>query len=769
MSKSRWAWLWLLGACAAPPSTSRLDPALVPVRDHLLPMLIRHQRELGVPGIGIAVLDVDPDSGVERWWIGGCGTLRPGGPPLDPEAVFRVASISKLYTATAAMVLVERGQLDLDAPVRRYLPEFVPHDPFGQPVTLRHLLGHRAGLVREPPVGNYFDASEPTLAATVASLRDTALVHPPGTARKYSNPGFGVVGELVARCTGSSFAAAVRELVLAPLQLHDSDFAPRPDLLAAAAGGVMWTYDGRAIPTPDFAFGYGPAADLRSTTADLCRFARSWLPTAKRRVLQPSTQAAMWQLAADEASGCGLGFFVAPFEGGSVVGHDGAVYGFASALRALPAAGIAVAVVCTKDFANALAESIASEALRAALAARRGEPLPPREFPVPVGAAAANRLAGRWNVPPHWIDLRVVGDELFYDPNIGVRTRLRRASDGSLVSDDVLSLGDRRLHEREDGSLSDGKEIYVRDTEPAAPPPAELLPLLGEYGADHNVLVVYEDRGRLGVLIEWLVRDLPDRLGPDEYVFPPGMYSGDRLRFERDAAGRVTAAVVGGARFARRELPAGGFRITPQRPIAELLAAAAAASPPASPPGMRAPELVDLATLSPTLRVDLRYTTADNFVGAPVYPPGARALLQAPAAQALLQAHRQLARRGLGLCILDAYRPWSVTKVFWEATPPALREFVADPAKGSRHNRGCAVDLTLYELASGRVVAMPSEFDEFTPRAYPLYPGGTTQQRWYRDQLWAAMTAAGFTVNESEWWHFDHADWPRYPIGNTPL
>jgi D-alanyl-D-alanine dipeptidase len=208
--------------------------------------------------------------------------------------------------------------------------------------------------------------------------------------------------------------------------------------------------------------------------------------------------------------------------------------------------------------------------------------------------------------------------------------------------------------------------------------------------------------------------------------------------------------------------------LTPERPIAELLAEAALASPPALA-AERQNDLVALATLDPTLRIDLRYATDDNFVGAAVYPPTARAWLQRPAAEALLRAHRALAALGLGLWIFDAYRPWSVTKVFWDATPPRLREFVADPAQGSRHNRGCAVDLTLYELRTGKPVSMPSAFDEFTPRAYPRYPGGNSQQRWHRDLLRQVMETAGFTVNSSEWWHFDHADWQRYPVGNTTL
>ncbi len=757
-------------ACVAPPSRGAADhPALGRVAADLSPYVERHLRELGIPGATLAVLDVDPATGEERLFARGFGAFAADGRAMPASAVGRVASISKLFTATAAMALVERGQLDLDAPVTRYLPEWAPQDPFGVPVTLRQLMGHRAGIVRESPVGHYFDPSAPSLEATVASLNDTALVHAPGSAFKYSNPGVGVVGEVVARVAEKPFEDAVRELVLGPLQLADSDFAPRSDLLARVPEGAMWTYDGRTIPTPQWPFGYGPAANLYSTAADLVRFARSWMPDAVVRVLRPDTQAAMWALPPGGSRGCGLGFFVRELDGHLQVGHDGAVYGFASALRALPDEGLAVAVICTKDFANDVAEAIADRALRAALANRRGEALPPPEFPAPVGVAAARALAGFWRCGENWVWLHERGGELYYDPNIGVRTRLRRAADGSLIADDPLGIGGaRRLTILPNGNPHDGEFEYVRDDSVPPPPPAELLPLLGEYGWDHNVLIVYEDQGRLGVLIEWVVRDLPDREGPDRYRFPPGMYGGDRLEFERDDRGAVVAAVVGGARFPRRPDPDANFRITPVRPVAELIEAAKAAAPPQQAGPRRDFDLLDLRAIGPTLKLDVRYATANNFLGAPIYP-AAVAKLQRPAAEALKRVHETLAERGLGLVVFDAYRPWSVTKVFFDATPASMRHFVADPGHGSRHNRGCAVDLSLYDLATGEVVEMPSGYDEFTPRAYPDYPGGTSRQRYHRELLRRAMEEQGFAVYEFEWWHFDFHSWRDYPVGNEVL
>jgi D-alanyl-D-alanine dipeptidase len=173
--------------------------------------------------------------------------------------------------------------------------------------------------------------------------------------------------------------------------------------------------------------------------------------------------------------------------------------------------------------------------------------------------------------------------------------------------------------------------------------------------------------------------------------------------------------------------------------------------------------LIELTELSKTIKLDIRYATANNFVGRPVYSE-ARAFLQRPAAEALVRVHEKLNEQGLGLVIFDGYRPWTITKLFWEVVPEDKRKFVADPAKGSKHNRGCAVDLSIYDLKTGKFIDMPSGFDEFTERASPNYTGGTEKERANRDLLRSLMEAEGFSVNPNEWWHFDYKDWEKYAI-----
>lgn len=208
------------------------------------------------------------------------------------------------------------------------------------------------------------------------------------------------------------------------------------------------------------------------------------------------------------------------------------------------------------------------------------------------------------------------------------------------------------------------------------------------------------------------------------------------------------------------------FRIEPVRPVAELRAAALAAEPPRESGEFLEPDLVEVRAVEPSIRYDIRYATTNNFMGERFYT-APHAFLQRPAAEALARAHHALAQRGYGILVHDAYRPWHVTRMFWDATPDSLRDFVADPAAGSRHNRGAAVDVSLFDLASGRVAPMPSGYDEFTERAHASYAGGTTEQRRNRDLLRSAMEAEGFTVLPNEWWHFDYDGWRSWPILNV--
>lgn len=176
--------------------------------------------------------------------------------------------------------------------------------------------------------------------------------------------------------------------------------------------------------------------------------------------------------------------------------------------------------------------------------------------------------------------------------------------------------------------------------------------------------------------------------------------------------------------------------------------------------------LVELVKLDSTILLDIRYATSNNFVGQPVYKE-ARAFLQKDAAESLKRINASLKPLGYGIMVFDGYRPWDVTKIFYDVTSKENKKFVADPKEGSRHNRGCAVDVSLYDLKTKKEIQMPGAYDEMTERSYYDYTGGTEEQRKMRDLLIEKMQADGFTVYKYEWWHFDFKDWQKYRITNV--
>jgi zinc D-Ala-D-Ala dipeptidase len=303
-----------------------------------------------------------------------------------------------------------------------------------------------------------------------------------------------------------------------------------------------------------------------------------------------------------------------------------------------------------------------------------------------------------------------------------------------------------------------------------AEPAGEMAALIGEYGSRDRLLTVYEEDGRLlADGIDWN-RALLRRLGPTRFAPESNGSPGTVvLAFQLDEQHRAEAVTVGNTRLPAADIGRdvietirAGVRADP----AALREKALKETPPAEPPAKRVTDLVNLATLGSSIKFDIRYATSNNLMGFPLYEKP-MAYLQRPAADALRRVANSLAPLGYGLLVFDAYRPWFVTKMFWDATPVSSHMFVADPSEGSRHNRGCAIDLTLYDTTTGKEVEMTGRFDEMSPRSYADFIGGTSRQRWLRDLLRNAMESQGFRVYPQEWWHFDYEDWQDYAIGNV--
>ncbi len=766
--------MFALGSVVEDVSQPSRPPAAYAAAIEKLQAAIQHEvAQKGLPAFSISL--VDDDSVI---WQSGFGFQDSDQKvPATADTVYRVGSISKLFTDMALLQLVAEGKLDLDAPVESYLPEFRPNNQYGIPVTLRQLMSHRSGLVRESPVGNYFDPDEPTLAETVASLNRTSLVYKPETRTKYSNAAIAVVGAVLEKRLERSHPEQIRTMILDPLAMSASSFVVTPAIEPTLATGWMRTYDGRRFEAPTFLLGTGPAGNLYSSTSDLSKFLICLFndgKTESKEVIRPEMLRLMTTPIEDsegKPQGFGLGFAIQEFDGTTKIGHGGAVYGFSTQLEALPERKLGVVAAASLDGSNGVVGRLSEYALRLMMAAKDGDVLPSYPMTVEVPAARAAELVGEY----HELDGERLTQISEFDGEVfmqrGTFRHQLRASveDGSIVTDDAIGFG-TKVHLDNGDRLIVDDVIYLR-AEDVSPPdiPERWKGLIGEYGWDHNTLYILEDQKKLYALIEWFYYYPLKEVSENVFEFPDhGLYHGERLRFSRDADGNATAVEAAEVNFLRREVGTKNgetFKITPVKPIDELRAEALASSPPAEPGKYRDPDLVELVDLDPMIKLDIRYATENNFTGAVFYQQP-RAFMQRPAAEAVMRANARLGRLGLGLLIHDAYRPWHVTKMFWEATPGNLKDFVANPANGSRHNRGCAVDLTLYDLATGSPVQMVAGYDEFSPRSFPNYPGGTAKQRWYRQLLRRAMEAEGFTVYEYEWWHFDFKDWKQYRIGN---
>ena len=304
---------------------------------------------------------------------------------------------------------------------------------------------------------------------------------------------------------------------------------------------------------------------------------------------------------------------------------------------------------------------------------------------------------------------------------------------------------------------------------PPDPPPPDQQRLVGLYGRRGAQLSLFEDGGALFADGCGFARAPvgPARDGVRLATRAPTAEGPSPAPLRLHERGHAAFITIGEARYERRDFDSEAA--APERaPNTRDPSPGGPASPPVDPSATLANDLVCVLEIDPTIRLDIRYATADNFMGFPLYEAPV-AYLQRPAAEALGRVQRAIAAQGYGLIVHDAYRPWSITRLFWDAIPPAFRAFVADPAVGSKHNRGCAVDVTLCALTDGEAVDMPGRYDEASARSSAGFTGGASRQRWFRDRLREAMEAAGFAVQPDEWWHFDFETWRDYPVSDIGL
>lgn len=691
---------------------------------------------------------------------------------VDGDTIYRIGSVSKLFTDMAIMQYVEKGILDLDEPVSTYLKDFAPNNPFGKSITLRMLTSHSSGLVRESPIGHYFDPTEPSLADTVKSLNETTLVYAPDSKVQYSNAGIAVVGRVLEVISGQPFATLLKNNLLLPLGMKQSAFEPEKALIAKLPKAYMWSYHSDRTLAPTFELGISPAGSMYSSMNDLAYFMAALIKKGeglKGRILKEETLDQMWtpqgNIHSARNHSYGIGFALGDLDGDFSVSHGGAIYGFATQMKVLPDKKVGVAISTNLDMANGTVNRIADYALRTLLVHKTKQAVPKYPLSQAVAKDVASALKGRYVSGDDTIEVITKSGDLYIDRVKSLSIRLQQQQD-KIVIDDIHIYS-------EDIAFSDNKVRVLGQTfdrvKESKPVPLKKAwsSLIGEYGYDHNVLYISEKFGRIHALIEWGVEYPLIELGQNKFKFPAyGLYPNEVLEFEINEAGKVYNASLNGVNFKRRsigDIEGGVFHITPVKPIAELEAEAKRATAPLEKGTFKEADLVDITKYGSNIKLDVRYATNDNFLGVPIYS-SARAFLQRPAAVALSRITKRLEKLGYGLLVHDAYRPWYVSKIFWDATPQESKIFVADPSKGSRHNRGSAIDLTLYDLKTGDPIEMVGLYDEMTERSFPYYPGGTSLQRWHRELLRDVMESEGFKVYEYEWWHFDFDGWQNYRI-----
>jgi CubicO group peptidase (beta-lactamase class C family) len=486
--------------------------------------------------------------------------------PATADTIYRAGSISKLFAASAAMQLEEQGKLDLDQPVTNYVPEFSIIVPFenAQPITLRQLMCHRSGLVREAPVGSYFDGSEPGMKKTVASLARCVLVHPPGSKTKYSNSGVTLVGRAVEEASQLSFPEYTERHLLVPMGMTNSAFLRnKPMQRKLAIGYLPVALPGggfREIDAPVFEFGILAAGNLYTTAGDLgrfmsCLFARG--RAGERQVIAPQTLDRMFtpQFTTD-TNGFGLGFSMGTFRRKQTFGHMGAVYGFTSSFMGIRSEKIGAVVLCNDDIVVGPVRKLNALALGLMLAAKTGADQPAPAKPAGLSDSELRAFTGDYESQSWWATIDVVDGKLL--ANISGQTialtpvgPLRCIGEGRVAFDAPFQFAPGK------GGVIAGFAALnqnFRRVDPARVPPVPEAwkPLLGSYGPSFIPLIVSVKHGRLYAMTE---NEFDNRLTPvtaTVFQMPPGMYVDEQLVFQTGRNGRPHTAVLANMPLRRR-------------------------------------------------------------------------------------------------------------------------------------------------------------------------------------------------------------------------
>ncbi|MBN2475280.1 MAG: serine hydrolase [Pirellulales bacterium] len=480
--------------------------------------------------------------------------------PATRQTIYRAGSISKLFTALSAMQLVERGVLELDRPVNTYCPDFRIVVPFedADPITLRQLMCHRSGLVRESPVGGYFDPGEPSVSETVASLADCVLVHRPNTKTKYSNIGVTVVGHVVSKVSGQPFSAYARDHLLKPIGMTGSAFLADQAVREHLATSYMQVADGRGgfrrIESPVFELGTLPAGNLYTSAEDLGRFLVFLFAAGTvegKPLIKPESLETMFTPQLVEAeSGFGLGFHVGRFRDYKQVSHTGAVYGFSSSLTAVPELKVGVVVLANEDIATGPVRKLSAAALERMADARLNIAAAPEVALASAEPPEVKPYLGGYESESYWARIESHGGQLTAVVS-GQRLVLTAidadeySADGRWATDSPVEFA-RDDDGRVSGFEALGQTFRRVDPQAVPPVPDAWREFLGSYGPDFIPLVVSIKHGHLYAMTENMVDYRLTPLNRTVFKMPPGMYEDEQLVFQVGPDGSVHGTVLAG-------------------------------------------------------------------------------------------------------------------------------------------------------------------------------------------------------------------------------
>jgi CubicO group peptidase (beta-lactamase class C family) len=467
------------------------------------------------------------------------------------DSVFRCGSISKLFNAFAVMQLVEQGKLDLDAPVERFGAGLLPVNPFtnATPVTLRQLLCHRSGMIRESPVGGYLDDSQPSLARTVASVPQTVLVNPPNSKTRYSNVGPSIAGRVVELVSGTRFERYQRERILDPLGMTNSAWLLKELPRGRLVSSYLRVADGRGgfkhQRCPVFDLGTESAGNLFTTADDLARFLAMLAAegaSPKGRILKAETLAQMFipQLTG-ATNGYGLAFGIGDFQGYKAVRHNGAVYGHSSSLVFLPDAKLGVVVLGNEDIVNARITRLANLALSLMLEAKRGVKSPAAPTTLSLSAGALAAFEGEYESQSYWASLKGADGRLVADLS-GQPVKLTPVGALRFLADSRMHDAAPTVFERDASGqvtsfiLSGQKFTRVPSGTPEIP--REWQAYLGSYGPSFIPVVVSARHGHLYAMTENMVDYRLTPVNRLVFAMPPGLYEDEHLVFLIDRRGK---------------------------------------------------------------------------------------------------------------------------------------------------------------------------------------------------------------------------------------